>query len=615
MTLIRTAVDTWDDQAAPTVNKGDSARLSLNGGAGTNNRRAFILFAVPAGLRGSSVLSAKLRVFAKGAFASGATITVKRITSKWAESRLTWNTGQPAVVTTNQVAVAPGAIADGAMIEFNVVTMMQDVAGGGAFYGFRLELDIDSTRTLHSAEAILASLRPQLDLVWSIAPDAPTSLAPAGGRAVSLSKPILAWVFRDPDTGSSQTSSQVQISTSSDFTTPEYDSGKVANTQHLWDLAPTAYAGVPADATRFWRVRVWDDADIVSAYSDPVSFQRKAKGSVALTSPGVGGTVDDLSPPIAWTFTPPAGASQEGFRVLLYRLPAGGGLELLHDTGRITSTATSYGIPEGLIVSGQNYRVEVRIFDTVDRQAIAGDPDYVSATRDFVYARSGAPAAVTSLTAVATPSGGPGVQLDFQRATMPDYFTLKVDGVEVVPRIVASDAFVSGTSYRFTYWGATPRASHTYEVEAVVASGGVLQNSDGNATAVLATDPTSIWLVDPEDNLTAKIDGQQGLGGGIGASGTVHNLRGRRAPVRIIDTIRGYEGEVSGLLRGKTQRDNYLTLYGRITTLRLIVSDWNFPVTIGGVSAPATPLRGDRLYGCSFDFTQVGDFTFDVAGS
>ena len=615
MTVVRTATDGWARESQPATNFGQAVRLWVNGGASGNDRQAFVHFARPFQL-GSTILSAKLRVRTRGAWSGTQLLTAKRITGKWAESTLRWN-NRPAVSATNAASLSVVGAADGAQIELDVTAMMQDVSSGVGFFGFRLELDTNVNRSVHSAEATVASLRPQLEVVWTVKPDVPTNLAPAGGRAVSLAKPILGWTFTDRDAAGAQTSSQVQLSTSSDFTTPEYDSGKIANTAHLWDLAPTAYAGLAADAVRFWRVRVWDDTDLVSDWSDAVSFTRKTQGSLNMSSPGA--TVDDLTPPVTWALT---GRTQEAYQVQLYLLEAGVPI-LIYNSGRITSTATSVTLPatdplaivgEGLITSGHTYRVELRVWDNLDRQAIALDPDYTVDVQDFTYVRSGAPAAVTTLNATLPTANGPGVQLDFSRSVQPDYFALKVDGVEVVSRIEPADVFVSGTSYRFTYWNATPRVTHTYEVEAVVDSAGHLQHSDANATDTETTDPDGIWLADPDDNKAVRVAGSDSLDLAIGEAGETITLASSRAPLRITETVRGYEGSVSGYLIGKTARTDFLTLKGRLKRLRFVVSDLNIAVELGAVAAPPTPLDDDRLYSCSFELAQVDNFTFDVAG-
>jgi hypothetical protein len=100
----------------------------------------------------------------------------------------------------------------------------------------------------------------------------------------------------------------------------------------------------------------------------------------------------------------------------------------------------------------------------------------------------------------------------------------------------------------------------------------------------------------------------------IGESGVTYDVVGSRAPIRIVDTIRGYEGSVSGSLLSKADRDTFLALKGRITTLQMIVSDLSIPVVLEEATAQPTQLAGDRMYECAFGFFQVGSYTFNVSG-
>lgn len=612
MTIVRTASDAWVREAVPGQNYGQATQLWLNGGAAGNDRQAFIHLKPPFPI-GATVISAKLRVWTKGAWSGTQQVTAKRVTQKWAEGRVDWNT-KPTVTATHSAAVSVVGAADKQLIEFDVLTMMADVASGSGYFGVRLELDTDVDRAVRSAEDPDATLRPQLEVVWAAPPDAPSGLTPGGANVIDVAKPILSWVYTDPNGGESQSSSQVQISTSSSFASPEYDSGKVANTVSQWDLSATAYAGVPAAATRFWRVRVWDETDLVSAWSDPVSFTRTAKGTLTLTTPATGG-IADLTPLISWSL---ASATQEAYRVIIQNLTMTPALDpggtVVQDTGRITSAATSIRPIPGRINDHDTYRITVRVWDTVDRQSIPGDPAYYEVTRDVSYSRAGVGTAVTGLTATLPVANGPGVQLDFSRTTAPDYFALKIDGVVVLPRILPSDVFVSGTSYRLTYYGVTPRVSHTFEVEAVTLSGGVYQHSSGNSTASQTTNTDGVWLVDPVDGLAVRMAGTSDPDIGIGEAATTFELPGSRTPVRITDGVRGYEGSWSGWLKGKTDRNTFLTLKGRLRTLRLVMSDLNVPVFLEEVAAPPTALSADRLYGVSFAFRQVDEYTFTVAG-
>lgn len=604
---IKTSIDAHVYESAPSTNYGGSVKLALNGGTGTDDRVAFLHFTPPFEL-GATIVSAVLRLRTKGAWAGSQNVTASRVTSSWAEARVTW-ANQPTVTATNEATEAANALADGATIELDVTALMQDVANGAPFYGFRLALSANVLRELHSSESPTASKRPELEVEWSQPPDPPSSLIPSGGRAVSLALPVLAWTFTDPGGGMAQASSQVQIDDAEDFATPLYDSGKFANTDSSWDLAATAFAGLAPGDVRYWRVRVWDQTDMESEWSDAVEFTRVAKGTLTLVSPPDGGTVDDLTPPVDWTFS----GTQTAYYLVLQRATADGYWAGVYTSGRVASTDTDLTLPAGLIVTGETYRLTLRVYDDVDRAVTAGDADYVEDVAEFTYARSGGPDPVTALTA--TPQEeSPAVLLEWSRAVQPDYFTLKVDGVEVASRIEPTDVFVSGTSYAMLWWEATPRVESTYEVEAVVDSAGSLENSDGNATDAATTEPIGIWLVDPSDDLAVTIYGREPADLAVGESSATLQVLGSRAPVRIYGDVRGYEGSIGGVLLGADVRDDFLELKGRLTPLRLILSDVNILVELEDSAVPPTPIPGEPLYLVDCAVVQVGDFSFEVRG-
>lgn len=608
--ILTTAVDAFVRQDRPDANYGSAAKLWLNGGAGSDTRYAYLFFSRPFP-PGVTVLSATLRLYLADAWASSQTITAKRIVGSWSEGRIKWS-NRPSVDGTNPGSVNVSALAAGAEVEIDVTNMLGDVSAGGAWYGIRLELDTDVNRSLASAEHPTAALRPVLEITWSEAPEAPTNLAPSGGRAVSDTKPLLTWDFIDRAGSTEQASSQVQVSTSADFTAPAYDSGKVANTLSEWDLAATAFGALADDAVRYWRVRVWDAADLVSEWSEAQEFTRKSHGTLTITNPdpSPANTVEETTPPLSWTFT---GRTQEAFAAYLYRVNPTGGVTLLAKQDRVASTDTAWEVPAGILRTGDTYRFVLLVYDDLDRQGMAGDPAYVSASRDFTYVRSGTPAAVTALTA--TPDGAK-VVLDFTRTTDPDYFAIRVDGVEVLDRIEPADVFVSGDDYSFDYWLAEPRVEHTYEVEAVVLDAGVLKHSDGNATATATTNPLGIWLADPVESLGVFIAGKEKASMAIGEVSGLFDVVGSRRPVRVTDAIHGYEGSFQGVILTEADRDAFLELYGRLTTLRLIIGDLNIPVELGEVSAIPSPIGADAGFDVSFTFVQVDEFdaVLEVAG-
>ena len=78
---------------------------------------------------------------------------------------------------------------------------------------------------------------------------------------------ILSWQFSDPNPGDTQSAYQVQVDNQFWFPSPEKDSGKVISSHNGY-----APIGLSFNTTYYWRVRVWDNQDTVSAWSVGPSF-------------------------------------------------------------------------------------------------------------------------------------------------------------------------------------------------------------------------------------------------------------------------------------------------------------------------------------------------------
>ncbi len=80
------------------------------------------------------------------------------------------------------------------------------------------------------------------------------------------------WAFSDPNAGDTQLAYQVQIATNTAFSPIQIDSGKVTSTI-------SSFAPIPAllwNTTYHWRVRVWDNHDLISEWSTVSSFTTPA---------------------------------------------------------------------------------------------------------------------------------------------------------------------------------------------------------------------------------------------------------------------------------------------------------------------------------------------------
>jgi hypothetical protein len=194
--------------------------------------------------------------------------------------------------------------------------------------------------------------------------DPPTVVVTAPTGTVSTGGPVLTveWDYAQPQ-GDAQEWYRV-LAQNDAGTTTFYDSG--------WLPGTDASLGVDVDAEEIphdssdltWmvqvrgpegigtgtvaRYQVEDDEAIVIDWGDPAA---------AITAPGDGGVVDELTGlDVSWTFTD-AGKTQSAYRV---RLLLHDSSLVEHDTGWVASAATSYEVPITLR-DGSVYDVEVQL--------------------------------------------------------------------------------------------------------------------------------------------------------------------------------------------------------------------------------------------------------------
>ncbi len=612
---VKSHSDTWVDQNAPHKNYGKGNRLWVRGSGSGAQRQSFISFAKPFPHNDALVVvSATLILRVKGTWSGSHVVTVTRVTESWKEHRVTW-TNAPNVTTKNQATETIATASDGDEVDIDVTDILGDIALGEDWFGVRLELDDDvGNKTFYASDSPKGSYHPQLQVEWGFAPYPPTDLDPAGGQVIGVATPVLQWRFPDIVQENTQAASRVQISTSTDFSSPVYDSGKVSNTVHRWPLA--GETTIADGVTRYWRVQTWSDNNQVSGWSDTARFSRVAKGVITFVNPGPSHTVDDLTPVVSWTFT----GTQDRVWLVLQEVLPDKTLRQRWDSGAHHYTADTLTIPvrqtmgnaRPIIRSGHNYRFQLYIWDDEDRAGLSNDKTYSYAQIDFTYSRAGIGSAVSSLTAAASTTYPTAVLLTWTRATTPDWFALKVNGEETYHRLEPAD-YATGVAgqYQFLYWGAEPREATTYEIEAVTVTGDHAQHSSGNPTRTVTTNPSGVWLIDDDADEAVEFRGTDSPSLTVGESGTTYDLVGNRTPVRIVDSIRGYEGSFSGVVMSGDDRDMLLELKGKDKQLRVVIGNLNFPVWLEEVTVSPMAIPGGQLHEASFAFFQSDEF-FDA---
>lgn len=622
-TTVKVHVDTWVDHGAQYKSHGGGAKLRIRGD-GSGQGHNSLMFARTPFDRGDTIKSATLRVYRHNDWGAGMTLRVRRVTEKWKENHANWH-NQPAADNASEVVFNAPAGNDKDEFAIDVTPLYIDASGGDPYHGLKIVADEDDKRSLYSSESPVSGVNPKIDFEWTHAPYPPSNLHPGGGHIVSSASPTLGWRFSD-NAGKSTTqgSSQVQISASEDFTGALlYDSGKVANEKWIWNLAGR-YA-LNAGDTVYWRVKVWDEDDLASGWSDTVHFTRIDKFDLEITNPQASplNYVDDLTPPISFTVT---GGTLARVKMKVSEVKADGSLRTWYEFKEqaVDPAFNSITIPRKFhLVSGKTFRVQLYAWDDLDRTSTPGDRARVYAQRDFTYQRSGVPAPVDTLTADPAygdlfAEGQPKIKLTWTRVTEPDWFCLVVDDVEVFPRIEPADVMTDTPGeYSIDYWRGTNGVSSKYEVEAVVTDPviGSRQHSSGNPTDTATPDVRGKWLVDEDDSLAVQIIGGDQPTFDIGESGTTNFPVGGRIPIRTTDSVRGHEGSASGLLRNTAIKDQFLELKGRMKPLRYMQQRFNIPVRLAEVSvAPHSTTSEMEGYDVSLNMFQLDEF-FDVVGT
>lgn len=397
-----------------------------------------------------------------------------------------------------------------------------------------------------------------------------------------------------------------------------YVTGGAAAEVHYFDEvhlgAGIGSGGTPLTAltgggTTSWQVRVQDEAGLWSVWSDWSSFTYTAQPVVTITNPPVSGVINDLTPPISWTFS----GTQTAWQV---RITEADHTRQLYDSGKRTGTDNSHSIPAKVMVDDRNYAVQVRVWDNVaGREAVPGAPTWATSWTDFHVDDDLTITSASSFTAVQRPST-PLVDLTWTRASMPDSWTVYRDDKAIAQLIDPADVLVSGTTYAWTDHGAAPNRSHTYSVRAVVNS----KMSAAGSTATLTPKTEGVWLIDPDRDLSVLVMGDDAGTWEMPDDAAVYTPIGGTQSIRIVSGMRGLEGSMSGYLvggvMGLTFSQQEANLWAIKQTpsdaIRLVAGDVNIPVIVGNISVAPTPQTrgGDVVKALSFDFWQTGELPF-----
>lgn len=589
---LRNATDAWTSADRPSVNYGDARKLWV----GSGSRWAYVFFNRAAPL-GATITSATLRLYYADTWAA-ATITVHRLGERWKVSRLT-HANRPATTGSSVQASAPAGPA-GTYVDVDVKPLLQAVSDGGAWFGFRVATS-GGNEPLGASEGT-STLRPTLTVEWTEAPDAPTTLAPSGNAAVSVSKPTLRFDYTDALGDTALAAVQVQVDPAANWTTPAWDSGEVPATVPQLALAATTYPGLANDASTYWRVRVKDGAGLWSEWSDDEQFKRVDLGSVTINNPAASpqNVVHDPTPPFLWAYS----ATQAAWQVLVTD-PATD--KTLADSGKQLGTETAWTPPSKKLTGLGPYRVEVRVWDAQHREATPDSLDHAVAVRDFTITSDTTVPPVVGLAVQQPVQDRPVVRLEWTRSSAPDSYLVRRDGDVVAEDLLPGDLLVSGTTYAYEDEGAAPWRTHTWEVQAVV-------NDAASEWEQVAYTPRSrgIWLLDSERDRLVWLAGSEGGTFTQAEEASVFAPVGSRTVVRRVQGQRGYEGSLAGVLVDRAglaaleSEASLLAMRGEpARPVQLVAGDLSLRVVLGNIGTYPTAQGTPPQRVATFDFWEA----------
>lgn len=326
--------------------------------------------------------------------------------------------------------------------------------------------------------------------------------------------------------------------------------------------------------------------------------------------------VEDTTPPFAWDFTPPAGAEQAAYRVLVVDPDQPASPTPFWDSNKITGTEETITPPKRIIGDlNKLYRAQFEVWDTVDRIKEGNRTIPVTVTRDFVYQYTTSITHVSNLVADTT-DPYPWVDLTWTLPYTPDEYMIVMDGnVVVESNIPGPDLILQGTTYRYRVLTADPRMSHTWTVLPIV----------NGQTADISTAPRVSAFIRPTGTWLCRLDGSDPIVILKSASSPtpavdavsammqeIHQPIGGGAPVLITQYLRGFEGRVEGVLsddvaEGLTARvmKNRLKQFKRQSTQKYLLYSVDEVLRITLYNAtyrPRAKSGGRVIYDIQFDF-------------
>lgn len=368
------------------------------------------------------------------------------------------------------------------------------------------------------------------------APSAPTLIEPQHTEVITTLTPLLDWTFNDEDTedwGDSQTAYELEVRLNSDDSLIDTLTGTTA-TSRTYDGAALSYD------TYKWRVRTTDDDGVQGAWSGYSLFTTAQPPTVsgvqfAAADLDAQGEINGPTPTAEWTFTPGVADPQATYRVELTRVSDE---DTVHDSGVISGTATSYQIPNSIILDGETYRLDVTVTDTNGLEDTAASADY---TADFAP-----PAALAGVQTTADPDASK-ITIGWEASAdgaFDHYEVWRRKFGEAEWTVLAESLPVGVTSYED--YGPALNQTYEYAVLQVHLINGRLYNGEYQPVSTAISGVPQWYLVaESRDDLTVKLEWATAAADAIPVQQQVVEALGRKYKIVVEGEVLGSDGRIT----------------------------------------------------------------------
>lgn len=607
---------TWLRTGTPKKNLLAEKRIVIRATGGEGGL-GLLTFTPPAPA-GAVYKSVKFKMYNSSAAAGAETLYLNRVTSGWNVTKVTYDT-RPNYTTAGRVSASRSNAPKNSVWEFDITSFMNAVSQGTInWYGFMITSGTAAVwRYFYHPRSDATAYIPVVEFEWYENPAQPQDLTPSDGRHISVAKPILQCDYFDINGENTIAGIQVQINTVNTFPGSGggyFDSGPVVTDSPQFDLEPTAYS-INTGTVYYWRVRVKDNTDLWSEWSDVETFQRSAKPTLTINSPASppGNIVEDSTPPILWGVT---GGTQKSWQVLVWDETKA---ELVWDSGKTSGTDTSYTLSAnwwlGLVnkyskglEEGKVYNLEVRIWDALDRATLQNDPAYVTVERSFTFVPTATVTPAANLTVINQPNT-PWARLEFTRTSAPDTFEILRNGVIIDTNVDPSMLDISEGKYVYIDRTAPPRRQHKWVVRSVV---------NGKASA---SNPEVLGTIRPRVAYLCSSDGKLVIPF-FNASpditpvtdGTQISAKNSPEAITVYMGGGGRVGTFAGIITGDIGGQSSQTYLNRLLSLRekanlgkpmiLTYIDQSISCVISNIASESISWSDSVGYACSFSLTE-----------